>query len=59
VVAPQVLELDPFPFSEREIAVEVPSRVLEDKPYMSSEEAADAYHSAPIQALRCSLRARS
>jgi hypothetical protein len=57
VVEPYVVELDPFPFSEREIAVEVPSRVLEAKPYASAEDAAAAYHAAPVEPLKCSLRA--
>jgi hypothetical protein len=59
VVAPCVVELEPFPFSESEIALEVPSRMLEDKPYASSEETADAYHTAPVEPLVCSLRAAS
>ncbi len=58
VVEPHVVEIDPFPFSEREIALEVPSRVLEAKPYTSAEDAAVAYHSASVQPLRCSVRAR-
>jgi hypothetical protein len=59
VVAPHVVELNPFPFSVAEIALEVPSRVLEDKQYESPEGAADAYHLAPVEPLVCSLRASS
>jgi hypothetical protein len=57
VVEPHVLELDPFPFSGREFALEVPSRVVEARRYDSAEEAAEAYHSALAQPLRCSVRA--
>jgi hypothetical protein len=58
VVEPHVLELDPYPFSERKIALEVPARVLQAMPYASAEDAAVAYQTAPVQPLRCTVRAR-
>lgn len=45
VAAPGILEVDPFPF-DAEVAIEIPFRVLEEKPYPSAEESAGAYHSA-------------
>jgi hypothetical protein len=57
VVAPGTVEVDPFPFGEREIAVEIPARLLKDAHYASAEEAAAAYHGAPEHSRQCSLRA--
>jgi hypothetical protein len=59
VAAAEVVTVDPFPFSEREIAVEVPARLLEATRYGSAEEAAEAYHAASVHTLRCSLRPAS
>jgi len=48
VVAPRVVEVDPFPF-DGELALEVPCRVVEQRPYPSAGESAEAYHSAPVE----------
>jgi hypothetical protein len=55
VVAPNVVEVDPFPFGAPEIAVDVPARVLEDRRYGSADEAAEAYDSAPVELRRCAV----
>jgi hypothetical protein len=54
VVAPRVVELDPFPFNG-EITAEVPCRVLEERPYRTREEAAEAYHSAAVETRTCQV----
>ena len=55
VVAPSVVAIDPYPFEDAEIAVEVASRVLEDRPYGSADEAAATYHAAAVQTRRLSF----
>jgi hypothetical protein len=49
LTAPNVVAVDPYPFADAEISVEVPARVLEDRPYTSADEAAEAYRAAPVE----------
>ena len=49
VAAPGIVAVDPYPFADPEVAVEVPVRVLADEPYGSADAAAAAYHAAPVQ----------
>lgn len=56
VPAPDVVTLDPFPFSESAFEVDVEARWMEDRRYGSAEESASAYHGAPPQTTRIELR---
>jgi hypothetical protein len=50
--------LDPYPFADASFQLELPARELVDRRYSSAEEAAAAYHEAPVQALRVAIAAR-
>jgi hypothetical protein len=49
VTAPYRVCVDPYPFSEAEVELTMASRELEDRPYASAEEAAEAYHAAEVR----------
>jgi hypothetical protein len=55
VTAPHVVEVDPFPFAERKVAVRIPSRVLEDRRYESADAAAAAFAAAAVGAREVTL----
>jgi hypothetical protein len=57
VAESQRVVLDPYPFEAPEFDVEVPVRELPDRQYASAEEAAAAYHDAPVQARRLTIAA--
>jgi Protein of unknown function (DUF3891) len=45
-IGPGSITLDPYPFRPPELQLAVPVRELEDRPYESAEEAAEAFHAA-------------
>ena len=48
VTAPGEVVLDPYPFSEAGFELELSARRIDDRPYDSAEDAASAYHGAPL-----------
>ena len=48
VTAPGEVILDPYPFSEAGFELELSARRIDDRPYDSAEDAASAYHGAPL-----------
>ena len=52
-----VVELDPYPLSVAEIDVVIPSRVLEDRPFATAEEASRAFAEATVRELAFTLSA--
>ncbi len=57
VRAPGQVALDPYPFNDSDVELELAVRRIEARRYVSSEEAAAAFHSAPIQAVTVTLAA--
>jgi Protein of unknown function (DUF3891) len=56
VTRPGVVTLDPYPFAEPRLEVEVEARWMDDRRYESAEESARAYHEAPLETIRIELR---
>ena len=52
VTEPGLVELDPYPLRGPELECVVPVRELDDRPYESAEDAARAFHAAPVRELR-------
>ena len=52
---PGRLELDPYPFGEPEFQAAIPVRELDDRAYVSPEEAAEAFHTADLRERRVTL----
>ena len=57
VPEPGVAAIDPWPFAEPSFALELPSRTLSSDGPLSEEEAQAAYHEAPVEPIRWTLRA--
>ena len=49
VTEPGRVALDPYPFRSPEFKIELPARTLEDRAFGSAEEAASAFHAAPVR----------
>lgn len=57
VTQPGRVQLDPYPLREPELEFSLALHELEDRPYASAEEAARAFHAAPVRDLRVTLTA--
>jgi hypothetical protein len=57
VSAPSQITLDPYPLSHSGVELELTVRRIDARRYVSAEEAATAFHSAPLQALTIRLAA--
>jgi hypothetical protein len=55
VLAPGRVAIAPFPFAGERLEIEIPVRALRRSSYASAARAAEAYHAAPVSALRCVL----
>lgn len=55
VTGPAAVTIDPYPFSEPGVELDLALRRLEDRRYSSAEEAAQAYHDAPVEQLSIHL----
>jgi hypothetical protein len=55
VTEPFVVRLDPSPLSESELRVTMPLRELDDRPYESADDAARAFHAAPVRELELTV----
>lgn len=49
------VRLDPYPLREPELTLPLTMRELEDRPYQSADEAARAFHAAPVRELTVTL----
>jgi hypothetical protein len=49
------VRLDPYPLRETELALPLVLRELDDRPYVSADEAARAFHAAPVRELTVTL----
>jgi hypothetical protein len=49
ITAPGLVAVDPYPFGEAGFELELPARRVEDRRYESADEAARAYHDAPVE----------
>lgn len=55
LTAPGRVRLDPYPLDEPELEVSVPLRELDDRRYVSADDAAQAFHGAPLRELRVTI----
>jgi hypothetical protein len=55
VARPGVVTLDPYPFSDARFEVDAAARWMEDRRYASAQEAARAFHDAPLETIRIEL----
>ena len=58
VVAEGVVEVDPWPFAPSQLSIELPARVIEDRPY-DAEESARAFAEAAVRTVRCTLQPKN
>lgn len=56
VVAPRQIAVDPFPFAA-ELTVELPRRLLVDRPYRSAADSAQAFHAAAVETMTVTVGA--
>ena len=52
------MEVDPWPFAPSQLSIELPARVIEDRPY-DAAESASAFAEAAVRTVRCRLRRRT
>jgi hypothetical protein len=43
--------LEPYPFGQEDFEVQLPARALEDRKFASADEAAAAFHAAPLRSI--------
>jgi len=55
VTEPLVVRLDPSPLSQPELRVAIPIRQLDDRPYETADDAAQAFHAAPVRELELTV----
>jgi uncharacterized protein DUF3891 len=55
VTEPGRVQLDPYPLRERELEFELPVREIDDRVYADADDAARAFHSAPVRELRVAV----
>jgi Protein of unknown function (DUF3891) len=55
VTEPGLVHLDPYPLHERELEFVLPVREIEDRAYADADDAARAFHSAPVRGQRVTV----
>ena len=55
VTEPGRVQLDPYPLRERELEFVLPVREIDDRVYGDADDAARAFHSAPVREMRVAV----
>ena len=58
VTAPRHVQVDPYPFADPSFELPLAVRELEDRPYRSAQDTAQAFHAAPVSQLRIAISHR-
>jgi hypothetical protein len=59
VAEPGLVEVDPYPFADASLDLELPAKLIADRRYASAEEVAEAVRDAPVTVLSCRVVAAS